>query len=123
MNALGMTRDACHAALERYLGQVRQLIATVGHAKQQALGEHGDVLFESLRFEIEVDLTSRDGAAIHQRLSEIELTVFAPALRKIQAHAERLALSRASAQWLPELRMVEGVIRDALDLTVHWAPD
>ena len=122
MNALGMSRDACLAALRHYLNQVEHLAEALGDPNPHDRRGHADELLETLQFEVSVDVALRADPDRHHQMGEIEKAVFEPALGKIQATVQRLGVSRASALWLPAVVELEAMIRDAVVMSAHRRP-
>jgi hypothetical protein len=121
VNPLGMTRDACAAALAHYLGQVGYLAETVAKMHQDDSRVHAEALLATLTFHVDADVALRSGPEGQSRLSEIETAIFEPAVRRMQRTIQETLPTRASAQWLPELMDLEHVIRAALVMTAQWS--
>ena len=119
MNPVGMSRDACLAALEHYLRDLEHLAVALSHLDEHGRDERAEELLGKLLFDVDVDVAVRAAADGRGRQSEIEAEVFEPAARQLQGRIQRLAASRASRQWLPAVNDLEGLIRDAIVVGSH----
>lgn len=104
MTPLGLSTDACRAALERYRVKARALAAAAADRPSRGTETAGaaEALLDEFLFDLEVDVAARSTPEGRSRMSSIEKTVFEPAVRELRGLAARIARTDAM-QWLPAL--------------------
>jgi hypothetical protein len=102
MIVLGLSRGACVTALEQYLARFRELVAAAERDASSGGTGNADALLDRLLFQLEVDAQSRTGPG-RERMSSIELDVFAPVVEDLSARLSRLTARQPPKSWVPVL--------------------
>ena len=103
MTVLGLNRAACVTALESYLAGFRELAAVAERDAGSGGTSAADALLDRLLFQLEVDAQSRATGPGRERMSTIELDVFAPVVEDLSARLSRLAGRQPPNSWVPVL--------------------
>jgi hypothetical protein len=111
MNYLGRNRLSCAAGLHEYhpAGRRMRQCATQPCSPACALER-----LDRLRFDVEVDVQARSGPRASERMTEVELTAFYPALRKLHRTLSGIAGPGDPATWVPQLDAAQRLLRDAV---------
>lgn len=118
-----MNRDSCLAALETYRTIVQRIAGSLANVEPPLLAGGARVLVDDLEFRVQVDLASRSANAGAEHMTEIEATLFAPALKLLQSTIATKLVGRDSLQWLPALVVMEATLRDAASRARVWVAE
>lgn len=103
MTVLGLNRAACVTALETYLAGFRELTALASRESGSGGTGAADALLDRLLFQLEVDAQSRAAGPGRERMSTVELDVFAPVVEDLSARLSRLTARQPPVSWVPVL--------------------
>ncbi len=115
MTVLGLTPAACVAALEQYLARFRELASVAGDERGSGGTAAADAMLDRLLFQLEVDAQSRSSAPGRERMSPIELAVFAPLVEDLSARLARLTALQPPRTWVPVLLACQAAVLSVLD--------
>ncbi len=114
MTVLGLTRAACVTALEQYLARFRELAAVAGDESGSGGTGAADAMLDRLLFQLEVDAQARSSAPGRERMSTIELAVFAPLVEDLSARLARLTSLQPPRTWVPVLLACQTAVLSVL---------
>lgn len=115
MTGLGLSRAACVTALEQYLARFREL-ASVAEVEGGSSGTGAaDGMLDRLLFQLEVDAQSRAAGPGRERMSTVELDVFAPVVEDLSARLTRLTAYQPPRSWIPVLLGCQLTVHGVLD--------
>lgn len=115
MTVLGLNRAACKSALEHYLVRFRELEVVAGAETGSSGTGNADALLDRLLFQLEVDAQSRLSIPGRERMSSIELAVFAPLVEDLRGRLGRLTAMQPPRAWVPVLMTCEATVLGVLE--------
>jgi hypothetical protein len=118
-----MNRGACLAALAAYRAVVQRIGGSLATGESDLLAGAARVLVDDLEFRVQVDLDARATVAGAERMSEIEATLFVPALKMLQSAIGTTLVGRRPTQWLQALAAIEATLRNATSQASIWVAD
>lgn len=122
MGPIGFTSDECRKALESYAAEIEDLMkladgaGTMLPTKIEGARIQLRNLKDCLRRDHQLRGT-KDGRAM---MTQVEATIFAPAIHQVLADLQVSVSSHPSRQWLSELYGVQITIKNALAELRQW---
>ena len=115
MTVLGLNRDACVTALEQYLARFGELAAVAEGEGGSGGTATADAMLDRLLFQLEVDAQSRASTPGRERMSTIELDVFAPVVEDLCARLARLTQLQPPRRWVPVIVGCQATVLGVLE--------
>ena len=122
MRSIGLNADECRKALESYAAEIEELMELVDGADSMSHAqiEEARNQLKNLKECLGRDHKLRDKRRGREQMTQVEASIFAPAVHQALVDLHISAGSRPSGQWFSELYGIQITIKHALGQLEGW---
>ncbi len=117
MNSLGRDSKGCDAVLKTYCQAIGEVLDST---RDEKLATRAHAQLEALLFDLDVDTGSRTGDLGYARMTDVEATLLAPALRKARHALQSIAPRDPPHAWQGALLAAMNVLHSTAPRIEPW---